>query len=146
MARQRRRKTSPPSKYWECLSSITIPWSASSKTSTPSTPDRGRKHHRWRFNDGKADKEDRVVNHLYVRAGTFPAELTVTDSAGNQDRTEIDVVVRDNVSPPSGGGGGGGPDLRVNVSRSPSGTVPAGSNIDFIISVNYSTGTASTSR
>lgn len=77
-----------------------------------------------------------------MRAGTFPAELTVTDSAGNQDRTEIDVVVRDNVSPPSGGGGGGGPDLRVNVSRSPSGTVPAGSNIDFIISVNYSAGTA----
>ena len=99
----------------------------------------------WRFNDGKADKDGRVVNHLYVRAGTFPAELTVTDSAGNQDRTEIDVVVRDNVSPPSGGGGGGGggPDLQVNVSRSPLGPVPAGSNIEYTISVTYSAGTAS---
>ena len=57
----------------------------------------------WRFNDGKADKEGRVVNHLYVRAGTFPAELTVTDSAGNDDRRSIDVIVREEESPPPGG-------------------------------------------
>ena len=60
----------------------------------------------WRFNDGKADKEGRVVNHLYVRAGTHPAELTVTDSAGNKDTTSIDVIVRGGAT---GGGGGGGP-------------------------------------
>ena len=102
--------------------------------------------YQWRFNDGRADKEGQVVNHLYVTAGTFPAQLTVTDSAGNKDTREVDVVVRSDTPPPGGGGGGGGPDLRVNVTRSPPGNVPAGNDIEYTISVVYDGGTASNVR
>jgi len=96
-------------------------------------------HYQWTFGDGRPDKEGRVVNRIYVQGGTYVARLTVTDSQGNEDSTEMEVTVREDVAPP--GGGGGGPDLRVNVSVSPS-VVSAGTPIVFTINVNYTEGTA----
>ena len=55
-------------------------------------------------------------------------------------------MVRSDTPPPGGGGGGGGPDLRVNVTRSPPGNVPAGNDIEYTISVVYDGGTASNVR
>jgi len=95
--------------------------------------------YQWTFGDGRPDKEGRVVNRIYVQGGTYVARLTVTDSQGNEDSTEMEVTVREDVAPP--GGGGGGPDLRVNVSVSPS-VVSAGTPIVFTINVNYTEGTA----
>ncbi len=63
----------------------------------------------WSFGDGRPDKEGRVGNHVYLRGGTYFARLTVTDSLGNEDSTEIEVTVRGDVAPPPGGGGGPGP-------------------------------------
>ena len=80
----------------------------------------------WSFGDGRPDKEGRVVNHIYLNGGRFFARLTVTDSAGNEDTTEVEVIVRGDTPPPPGGGGGGGPgpptgaDLGVSMSVAPS--------------------------
>jgi hypothetical protein len=98
----------------------------------------------WEFNDGRRDGKGRVVSHLYVTAGTFPAELTVTDSQGNEDTTEVDVIVRGE-EPSGGGGGGGGPpppppppptpdaDLAVNVTGPGAGSV--GTVVVFTVNV-----------
>jgi uncharacterized repeat protein (TIGR01451 family) len=59
----------------------------------------------WTFGDGRDSREGRVVTRVYNQPGVFPAELTVTDSSGNQDRTTKDVKVEESapVPPPSGG-------------------------------------------
>jgi hypothetical protein len=65
--------------------------------------------YQWKFGDGRPDKEGRVVNHIYVRGGSFFARLTVEDSLGNKDTMEVEILVRGPTTPPPGPGGGGGP-------------------------------------
>jgi PKD repeat protein len=103
--------------------------------------DKIEKYH-WRFNDGKADKEGRVVNHVYARAGSYFATLTVTDSVGNTNTMEVEVIVRDQVAPPSGGGGGGGgpgppppPDANLGCSISGPSSAAAG-NVNLTVNVS----------
>ncbi|MGH9462649.1 MAG: PKD domain-containing protein, partial [Vicinamibacteria bacterium] len=48
--------------------------------------------YQWKFGDGRPDKEGRVVNHIYVRGGSFFARLTVEDSLGNTDTMEVEII------------------------------------------------------
>jgi hypothetical protein len=49
----------------------------------------------WSFNDGGARAEGPVVSRVYNQVGIFPAELAVTDVAGNESRVRVDVRVED---------------------------------------------------
>jgi len=95
--------------------------------------------YQWTFGDGRPDKEGRVVNRIYVQGGTYVARLTVMDSLGNTDTTEIEITVRDQVAPPPGPGPGPGPpdaDMSVSVSGPATGSV--GTPFDFTVTVSKS--------
>ena len=97
----------------------------------------------WSFGDGRPDKEGRVVNHIYLSGGRFFARLTVTDSAGNEDTTEVEVIVRGDTPPPPGGGGGGPgppppPDADLGVSISGPGSGSVGTPFNFTVNVSKS--------
>ncbi len=87
----------------------------------------------WRFNDGRSDREGRVVNRVYNQPGTFPAKLTVTDLQGNQDTTSRDVVVVEVPTGGGGGGGGGGPAAALAIGKS--GPPAANIGVPFIYTV-----------
>ena len=57
-----------------------------------STDDVGIKKYEWDFGDGMKD-EGEVVKHIYIKPGEYEAKLTVTDLAGNQGRTTLNVRV-----------------------------------------------------
>lgn len=58
----------------------------------------------WDFGDGTRSPGTATTSHTYANAGTYTAQLTVTDSTGQSASKDVTV----SVSSSSGGGGGGG--------------------------------------
>lgn len=78
----------------------------------------------WNFNDGRGERDGRVVNRVYNQPGTYGAVLTVTSLSGEQDIFETDVIVEEGPAPP-GGGGTPGPPSTADVQLLTSGTLGA---------------------
>ena len=82
----------------------------------------------WDFNDGRGEREGRVVNRVYNNPGSFGAVLTVTTLAGEKDTFEMDVVVEEGPLLPGGGGGPPGPTTTV---PGPTTTVPGSADLQI---------------
>jgi len=89
----------------------------------------------WDFNDGRDGREGRVVTRQYTSPGVFPAELTVTTQAGNQQRTSKEVRVEEAPAPPPGGGGAPGPPSTADIQVSMNGplNVAVGATATYVI-------------
>lgn len=87
----------------------------------------------WRFNDGRSNRDGRVVNRTYPTAGVFRADLTITDINGVSDTTSMDVTVDEALPPPPGGGGGSG--KTVKISKSGPGSASVGNQFSWNITV-----------
>ncbi len=104
-------------------------------------PDRtGIATYAWNFNDGRGNRDGRVISRVYNNEGVFPADLTVTSLDGATDRISRDVRVEAAQPPPPPGGGGPGPpttaDVQVTMSSSPAAAnVPVGSTVTYTITV-----------
>jgi uncharacterized repeat protein (TIGR01451 family) len=90
----------------------------------------------WDFNDGRDGREGRVINRQYTSPGVFPAELIVTNQAGNQARTSMEVRVEQAPAPPPGGGTPGPPNTAdVQVSMSGPSNVAVGGTATYVVRV-----------
>ena len=67
--------------------------------STSSDADDGIASWDWDFGDGNTATGATPAAHTYTTAGTYTAELTVTDVLGAQDSATIVVTVADNIAP-----------------------------------------------
>lgn len=76
---------------------------------------------RWHFGDGGTASQ-LVVNHTYLAAGTFDAQLVVNDSAGGSTSAVLSIVVA--AAPP----------LSVSARAAPA-TVPEGASVTFSAAV-----------
>ena len=48
----------------------------------------------WKFNDGTPDSNEANPKHVFQKAGRYRADLSVTDSAGDEDADYIDIEVQ----------------------------------------------------
>ena len=110
----------PPAVTAEATPSVAVGQEASFSASA--TDRAGVASYRWQFGDDSAS--DRAsATHVYGRAGTYEASVTVTDVAGNATVVRRTVTV---TAPPGGGpgpgpGGPGGDDPRPRASRAAAG-------------------------
>jgi uncharacterized repeat protein (TIGR01451 family) len=95
----------------------------------------------WRFNDGRGDREGRVINRVYNDEGVFPAELTVTTLDGTTDRISHDVRVEATAPPPPGGGG---PGNVVTISKGGPAAANVGVQFSYTIVVSNTGASAAT--
>jgi uncharacterized repeat protein (TIGR01451 family) len=90
----------------------------------------------WDFNDGRDEREGRVVTRQYTAPGVFAAELTVTDRSGNQARTSKEIRVEEApAAPPGGGTPGPANTADIQVSMSGPSSVAVGATATYVTRV-----------
>ena len=99
-------------------------------------PDRaGIATYAWNFNDGRGNREGRVVSRLYNNEGVFPADLTVASLDGGTDRISREVRVEGTQPPPGGGGPGPTTTADVEVLMSGPANTPVNGTATYVITV-----------
>ncbi len=66
--------------------------------SSSTTPNPPIVRYRWAFGDNSQDTGE-MTSHLYTTPGTYHAELTVEDSSGLTDTTDIPIVISEQIQP-----------------------------------------------
>lgn len=57
----------------------------------------------WDFGDGSAPAMDAIASHTYANAGTYTAELTVSDGVNDPVTEQVTVEISDDTTPPPSG-------------------------------------------